>query len=284
MEQLKFVDSCVELKLPGASSRKLATSDVIGAIQSEGVKGLTEEPLRECVRWRVECNSWLVYILELKPALRWIRWIDPSSPIPFGTEATYRDFRLATPYVILKVPFQQGKVASRCEVFYRNEPIVDLDSELFWCNLLNVSPNAYGCTAWFCTQYLGTQLEKASRRRAKPRTESQQLDAVLAHLWGGGFNRSSEHHEGKSCFSKAAEDKLDARVRDVEGWQRASVEDPNFVLKVRWKPTGLTVRKLISSQLASFQLPRDLAETGELINVLLGKSGSASKRRSQILP
>ncbi len=271
-EKLTLVDSTAELALPGAALRSLPAQEVIGAIQSEGITGMTEEPLRECVRWRVKCGAWTIYVLELKPGLRWIRWIDPKSPIPFGPDALYSDYKLATPYVVLLIPFKDGRVQSRCEVFYRNEPIENLDSKLFWSNLLNVSPNAYGCIAWFCTQYLAKELKLKSRRSRQVLTFSGQLDAVLTHLWGGGFNRSSEHNEGQSCFSKAVEDRIDARVTDVERWQAESVADSNFVREVEWKSTKLSVRRLIMRHFARAQLPRDLADTGELVNVLLARS------------
>ncbi len=285
MEKLTFCDSTVEIELPGAASRSVSSSDVIGMIQSEAMRGLTDEPLPPCARWRVTCGAQTIWVLELEPALRWIRWLDPESPIPLGEEALYRDFRLATPYVVVVVPFANGRVTPRCEVFYRNEPLTGLDSELHWCNLLNVSPNSYGCVAWFCTQYLGKALQQQvqaalaagsidAERARQMLSPLRQLDAVLSHLWGGGFNQSSEHNEGKSCFSKASEDGLDPRVAgDVCRWEQCSIEDPRFVLDIAWKPTGKTVRGVIERHLGRQQQPRDLSDTDELINLLMARTG-----------
>lgn len=273
MERLVIQDGTAELHLPGTAMRTIPTGDVVRAVQGQGVRGLTEEPLAPTVRWRVECGPLTLYILELEPALRWIRWLSPKSPILHGSRAVYESYRLATPFVVLKVPFLHGKIQPGCEVFYRNAPLSEkgLESELFWPNLLNVSPHSYGCTAWFCTQYLGTELVKSRRGRRRDLSESAQLAAVAHHLWGGGFNRSSEVHEGTSCFSKAAEDGLDPRVTDVERWQKASVKNRRFILKVSWKATDLTVRRLVQKQLEAHNLPRDVSDTSELISVLLAK-------------
>jgi hypothetical protein len=94
------------------------------------------------------------------------------------------------------------------------------------------------------------------------------LDALLHHLWGGGFNRSSEQHEGSSAFKKAGEDKIDPRVTDVDRWEQESIKNPRFVLDVKWKPVGVTVRKMIQEELDRHKAVRDLGRTGELVNLL----------------
>jgi hypothetical protein len=273
MEELHVRNGTTELHLPGSSVERLSTERVVETIQFHSLRGLTDEPLPETVRWRVDCGPLTVFILELKPELRWVRWLSPKSPEPLGPGAVYEDFRLATPFVVLKVPFHEGKVLPSCELFYSNQPLAakGLASEVFWSNLLNVSPLAYGCTAWLCTQFLDKEIAKAAARSRRRPGMVAQLDAVVSHLWGGAFSRSSDVNEGASCFSKAAADGIDPRVTDVRRWQEASIADPRFVLSVAWKPTGLTVRDLIRGQLDAAQLPLDVAKVPELVNALLAR-------------
>ena len=91
---------------------------------------------------------------------------------------------------------------------------------------------------------------------------------MLNHLWGGGFNRSSEQHEGSSAFKKAGDDKVDPRVTDVDLWEKECIKDPRFILKVSWKPVGVTIRQLIQEELTRHKAVRDLSRTKELVNLL----------------
>lgn len=261
--------TAAEVHLPAASAQEMPLARFLELVKETAIRGMDPEALPDLVKWKVECGPLAVYILELKPELRSILWVDPQGPAPLGPEARYKLYRLATPFVVLKIPFIHRKIQPRCELFYRNEPLRKLGDGLFWSNLLNVSPESYGCTAWVCTQYLpglGGMPGRPSRRGGF----LGGLDVFIEHLWGGGFNGSSEAHEGRSCFSKARADKIDPRVTDVERWQAESVKDPGFVLKVAWKPVGLTVEDILRREIESFGLGRDLADAGELISVLLG--------------
>ena len=238
----------------------------VGAVEQASVRGLDMEALADNVKWKVTSGPLTVCIVEQKPQLRRFRWIAADSPAPLGPQAKYRDRRLATPYVVLKVPFLRGAIVPRVELFYRTEPLRRLDDALYWSNLLNVSPSAYGCVAWVCTQYL-------AHEKAAPGTTGA-LDALMHHVLGlGGWNFSSELHEGKSAWSKAREDGLDKRVTDLDRWEAESVRDPRFVLKVKWKPVGLTVGQLLDNELSKHGGARNLGTTVELVNVLLASNG-----------
>lgn len=234
----------------------------VAALGREGVQGLDAEALADNVKWKVTRGDATVCVVELKPQLRRIKWVAPDSPQRYGPRATYRERRLATPYVVLKVPFLKGRVVGRAELFYRNEPLRSLGDPLYWSNLLNVSPHAHGCVAWVCTQYLGAEC-------AAPGVAAG-LDALVHHLFGGGFNFSSEAHEGASAFSKAQADGIDPRVTDPDRWEAASVADPRFVLSVAWKPVGLTVGQLVEAELSALSRARNLTTAAELAAVLLG--------------
>ena len=276
-ESIVLENATATLHLEQTSPQSLPASDVVEVVQAYTVQGMTDAPLAETVRWKIVCGGLTIFLIELEPQLRWIRWLSPQSPAPLGDEAVYIDYRLATPFVVMKVPILRGRIHHKCEVFFRNEPLKSLDDELFYSNLLNVSPGAYDCVAWFCTQHLDHELKLLQRSKGAALSVNDMLGVVTSHLFGGGFNRSSEVSEGASCFSKAATDLDDKRVTDVEEWQKHSVKDPRFVLDVAWKTAGLSVRGLLERQLTQCQLPRDLSSTSELINVLL----SRKKRRKE---
>ncbi|HVS35720.1 MAG TPA: hypothetical protein VMS17_09060 [Gemmataceae bacterium] len=237
----------------------------VQAVQGVAVQGLDGEALADNLKWKVTSCDLTVCVAELKPQLRRVLWIAPDSPAAFGPTATYRERRLAFPYVVLKAPFLKGKFVGRAELFYRNEPLRSLSDALCWPNLLNVSPNSYGCLAWLCTQYLGHERPAAGVTAG--------LDALVHHLFGGGFNRSSEVHEKNSAFSKAKADGVDARVTDVDRWEAESVRDPRFVLGVKWKPVGVTVGQLLEAELTKTGAARPLGATAELASLLVAVNG-----------
>ena len=207
----------------------------IHQVNTYSIHGMTDQPIPDNGKYHVTCGKSEIWIIELKPELRRILWISKDSPVPYGPEAAYDIRCLATPYVILKIPLIGGRIIPRVEVFYRTEPLSSLDGPggaLYWCNLLNVSPHSYDCTAWFCTQYLGA--ESMSTDLAST------LSAVVTHLWGGVFTRSSEAHEGSSAFSKAVQERIDPRVTDVDRWEAESDKDPRFV--------GLQSKKALGSK------------------------------------
>jgi len=245
-------------------NHSLPVKQFVQGVAGSTVLGLDQSPLPDNVKWYVRCGSLTVCIVQLTPELRWIKWLDDKSPARYGPEAVWVKRQLATPYVIFKVPFRNNTVMPRVEVFYRNEPLRSLDGEggsLCWPNLLNVSPHSYGVTAWFCTQYL--------RLPPGQRDITSGLDAVIHHVFGGSFNASSEHHEGMSTFSLCQREKVDKRVTNVKRWEKESRKDPKFVLKVKWKPAGLTVRNLIERELEFNKLQTVPANVGALGNIML---------------
>lgn len=194
-----------------------------------------------------------IAVWEIDPAVHSIRWISATSPRRYGSGTVYDKRELALPYIILTMPFviQSNKImpqASNFECFYRNEPLVSMDQELYYPALLNCSkfgdakPTAP--LSWLCTQGLNPaaifEEEGVSRQLWKMTKLTRWC------LLESGFNYSSEHHEGNSHYSDYISwDKADARIVDVSAWQKESKKNPLFVLDLEWKPTGHTMGQLV---------------------------------------
>lgn len=244
------------------------------AITHNTVRGMDALPLADNLKWRIDCRTTSIAVVELKPELRWIKWIRTDSPEPFGPNATVSDHKLATPYTIVIIPFRRKRLVHRVQLFYRNRPLENLDGaggRLYWPNLLNVSPHAHGCLAWCCTQYLDVS-------NITPNVNAG-LQAVVNHLWGGQFNLSSEAHEGKSTFSKAVADRVDARITNVERWHAASEADPDFVLSVKWRSTGKTVRDVLERELALQKIKPAPSTVEDLMTITLQKQIPHRRRK-----
>lgn len=263
-ETITIQGSSAHLKNGKGEQTEIAVDKLARGIVDQTLHGLDAVPLPDNIKWQVCCGSLTICIVQLTPELRWVKWLADDSPVPYGPEAICTERRLATPYVILKVPFLGQQIIPKVEVFYRNQPLSSLEGDggmLYWPNLLNVSPNAYGCTAWFCTQYLSAE---------KPRPGIHAgLDAVVHHLFGGLFNASSEAHEGASTFSKCVKEKVDPRITDVNRWEEESQKDPKFAMSVAWKSTGVTVGKLIENELKRNKIQTAPGTAAALGNILL---------------
>jgi hypothetical protein len=244
-ETIVLQDGQARLLAPDGRQYTLELCDFATAVAAYTVQGLTPTPIPDNVRWDVTCGPARVFIVELQPALRRLAWIDKDSPAMFGPDVTTRSRPLATPYIVLKVPFRNGQMTQRVEIFYRTAPLTGLDGpggELFFPNLLNVSPHAYQCVCWYCTQYLPLPTPVDDPTVA--------LDAVVSHLDAGKYNRSSEASEGDSGFSMYGKLNIDPRVADVDLWEAESRRNPHWVLDVPWKTTGVSVGQLIRDELA----------------------------------
>jgi hypothetical protein len=67
-------------------------------------------------------------------------------------------------------------------------------------------------------------------------------------------------------------DKVDPRVTDVERWQDESRKDPNFILAVKWRPAGVTVRDIVDASLRALHVT-PVSDTAEALgNLLLKKT------------
>jgi hypothetical protein len=226
-----------------------AVPDSQGAILPDGVK---------CV---LPKGNGCILVHQTPPRVYHFRWIAANSKREYGPGTSYRQVRLALPYLIVLAVFEGSRgggiqLGHRNECYFTNQPLdaKGLDTELSYPALLNCSrfPDDPGHPlSWICTQYLH-QKEFAL---AKTLEQSLQigLRALLHHLLETGFNRSSEHHELNSWFAESVAARIDPRIASVEAWERATAENPLFPLEVQWLPTGLSLRQ-IAERIAG---PRD---------------------------
>jgi len=225
------------------------------------------EPIPEGVRSVRGRGDAVTLVIETQPSVRTVRWLADESPVPFGKNAVYRTACLAFPFVILIVTFRAGGLTGLQQCFYRTEPLEKFTDSLLLPNLYNVA-EAYGQKCWLCLANLQTDL--------RPLCWNEKVRVLRSHLWGGAWNKSSEHHEGNSYWGTMRG--LDPRLKSLGAWEKATRQDPLFALKVQWKPLGRTVTEIVDEMLAKVA-PRPTPVTAaHLAQVLsLSKNQSAQK-------
>jgi hypothetical protein len=191
------------------------------------------------VEWR---EPFLLVVHQLPPHVRLVRWIAADSPRQYGPGTKYRKVRLSIPYAITFAMYcQRGEglfLAGNNELYFRNEPLRSKNDRLGYPALLNISriPAAKRQRAWICTQFL----------RCTPDLDwTAQLRALLDHTWNGGFNLSSENHEGASWYTDSKG--IHPSLHPVEKWEKATTANEAFALTVPWKPAPLAVGELIEN-------------------------------------
>jgi hypothetical protein len=232
--------AAASMKLENLLERIQATvPDSRGAILPDGVK---------CV---LPMGNGCIVVHQTPPRVHNFRWIAADSQAEYGPGTSYRQVRLALPYLLVLAVFERARgglpqLSSRNECFFVNQPldVKGLDTELCYPALLNCSrfPDGPGHPlSWICTQHLPPR--EYARAQNLEQSLRMGLRALLHHLLETGFNRSSEHHELNSWFGESVAARIDSRIASVEAWERASAEDPLFVLEVPWMPTGFSLRK-----------------------------------------
>src|SRR5262245_29897096 len=64
-----------------------------------------------------------VWVHELPPGVRQLKWIAEDSPAPFGPGAKYRTVRIGLPYLVLFAVFKDAVLTEFNECFFRVAPI-----------------------------------------------------------------------------------------------------------------------------------------------------------------
>jgi hypothetical protein len=189
------------------------------------------------VEWR---EPLLLIVHQLPPHVRRLRWISDDSPADFGPGTKYRTVRLSLPYAItFALYYKHGSsiaLAGSNELYFRNEPLRSHNDRLGYPALLNISriPTPRRAKAWICTQHLHCPAGSGW---------TDQLRALLEHTWNGGFNRSSERHEGQSWYGESKG--IHPDLHPVSRWETATKANEAFALGVSWKPVPLCVGELM---------------------------------------
>jgi hypothetical protein len=215
---------------------------LLAMLRAELVPPLNGTALPDGVKFCEWRAPFLIVVHQLPPHVRQLRWIANDSPAPYGESATYRKVRLSVPYSITFAVYQQhGEelfLGASNELYFRNEPLRSRGDRLGYPALLNVSKIVMPLRerAWICTQYLDCP-EGADW--------AGQLQALLEHTWNGGFNLSSEDHEGASWYGESQG--IHPDLHPVERWEEATAADEAFALGVPWKEVPLNVEEVVEA-------------------------------------
>jgi hypothetical protein len=196
------------------------------------------------VEWRPPL---LAVVHQLPPLVRQVRWIAANSPERYGPGTVYRKVRLSVPYAITFALYaHQGHglfLTGHNELYFRTDPLRSRDDKLCFPALLNISRIVTPLRerAWICTQYL--QHDGADW--------TGQLEALLEHTWNGGFNLSSEDHEGESWYG--ASKGVHRDLHPIDRWEKASKANDAFALGVAWKEAPLTAGDLIEALFLEYE-------------------------------
>jgi hypothetical protein len=239
-DQLTIHQETVVLTTEEGQQIERPEADLVQMLRGEFVPPLSGTALPDGVKFVEWRPPLLLVVHQTPPHVRQFRWIANDSPVPFGPGTKYRKARLSIPYAITFALYaQQGAglfLTESNELYFRNEPLRARSDRLGYAALLNVSriEAPLRDRAWICTQYLDYPDDADWTR---------QLQALLEHTWNGGFNLSSENHEGASWYglSKGVHPEL----HPVERWERASAANDAFALSVQWRPVLLSVEEIM---------------------------------------
>ena len=269
--RIEIVGDQVVCRQDGTKAFAASLNDFVAALVEQADLLPLPDAIPEGVRFIRRHGEIVVLVIEEQPQLRTVRWLVDESSAPFGAGAVYRTARLAFPFVIVAIAFRAGSLTGYQQCFYRTAPLRGLSDPLFLPNLYNVA-DGHDQKCWLCLAGLRTDLT-ALRWDEKVRE-------VRRHLWGAGFNRSSEMHEGMSYWTTLRN--LDRRFQTLETWEQASLENPFFPLGVAWTPSGTTVGDVTERMMARLcpPTPVTVAQLSQALSVLLPARPSKRARFS----
>lgn len=267
--EIRIVQDRVEVRQGREKLAAVPLEGFLSQIVQASDRSADCEILPRCVRvWRERGDATAV-VLEVPRHARTVRWVASGEGRPFGPKARYETRFLAFPYIILLLVFRRGQLTGFQQLYYRRKPLdssAASQQELLLPNLLNVA-KGYGQRCWVCLQNLEI-------RASQP--WSKKIDAIIDHVFNAAFNRSSEVHEGNSYWGSIG--RVDPRLESVEAWERASKQNPLFVLDVPWTSAGTTVGAELQSMLDQVLSVPSLGTATELAG-LITRIGKQEKRR-----
>jgi len=256
--RVEIVDNQVTCVQDGQAAFAAPLKSFLSALVEKSEHPPLPDAIPESVRFIRRRGDAVVLALEEKPALRTVRWLKDDSPAPYGRKAVYETVRLAFPFVVLVIAFRSGALTGYQQCFYRAAPLQQWNDELMLPNLLNVA-KGHGQECWLCLVNLEGNLA--------PFFWNEKVRRIWNHVFGTGFNASSEVHEGMSYWGKMRS--IDPRVESLTTWEQASKADPYFVLEVPWKPYRNNVGTVMDEMLtavAPSSLPVNAAGLAQLLS------------------
>ncbi|HYT92358.1 MAG TPA: hypothetical protein VEL76_26830 [Gemmataceae bacterium] len=241
-DQLSITNGKVVITTEEGQRLERSEGQLVEMLRGEFVAPVGDRALPDGVKfceWRAPL---LLLVHQQPPHVRQFRWIAADSPSDFGPGTKYRKVRLGVPYAVtFAVYFQRGDglfLMHTNELYFRNEPLRSRTDTLGYPALLNISRIATPQRerAWICTQHLIWPPEA---------DWTGQLHALLEHIWNGGFNLSSEAHEGASWYG--ASKGIHRDLHPIEKWEKATAANDAFALGVPWKPVPLNVGQLMDA-------------------------------------
>jgi hypothetical protein len=255
--EIRIVGECVTALEAGTESARTTVTDFVERVCGESRRAPSCELLPAGTRAWIERADYVATCIEVATHARTVHWITDDSPVPSGEEASYERRFLAFPYVEILLVLRSGRLTGLQQLYYRRAPLAADDQELLLPNLLNVSPNSYQQRAWLCLANLADIGELDWDRK---------FAAVVDHVFSASFNRSSEMAEGRSYWSSVRP--VDVRVASVERWERASRENPRFVLEVAWRSAGVTLQDELNRMLDTVAAHAPLGSATDLAGTL----------------
>jgi hypothetical protein len=264
---LEIIGERVLCRMDGREARSAPLADFLRAVVEHSDHLPLPEAIPDGVRLLRRRGEAMALAIEERPQVRTVRWLADDSPVPYGPRAVYRTVRLAFPFIVLVVVLRRGGLTGYQQCFYRAAPVQRLDDPLFFPNLYNVA-KGYGQQCWLCLVNL--------RKNLAPLPWGEKVREIRRHLWGAGFNQSSEAHEGMSYWQAMRQ--VDARLSSLAAWEEASRRDPLFPLTVPWQPVGQTVGDVMEEMLSAVAPARPPASVPELVHLLNLCTARSSRR------
>jgi len=287
-EVVVFTGDEVHARLPEGTTGCMPLPDLMAKLVPGG-PDTGDLVLPDGVKRVLPVPDGLMLVHQTPPRVYSFKWISDDSETPFGAGTEYRSVRIALPYVVTMAVFEGATrgipvLSHRNECFFSNQPLESdgPDTPLCFPALLNCSryPKPEGFPlSWICTQHLSKR-EFAGRKTLHASLHAG-LSALLRHLLESGFNRSSEMHEGSSWFKETVDAGVDPRIASVETWQKASAEDPLFVLEVPWLTTGRTLQQMCERIIRLSGPKRSAPGTASDIARLVINGQKPSRRRAR---
>lgn len=207
-----------------------------------------------------------VIVQEFPPQMRMMKFVgslrrsNTSEEITADEEKKVYTYSLALPFIIFIYKFVNGML-SEVYVSFCDRPLKRLTERPMKPYLCNIDS-----TMKLCLQKLESQLLEKDNL-------VQQVALVLNHFWSSVYNEdwSGNYWEYRSSFAKT-----DPRIKDLDSWQEASLDNPLFVIDdVKWLPHdhqeyGDLLVKLFESDNENHKFQEDLYEdlSGEFVNAV----------------